>query len=54
MAILSFIQIGLTHTKNNIENIKIAKRKFITTQARIIIACCRDFFVRSESFEIFS
>jgi hypothetical protein len=40
VSIFVLIQRGLIHIKNSIENIIIAKRKFIKTQANIIIACC--------------
>ncbi|MDP2396200.1 MAG: hypothetical protein Q8M44_04995, partial [bacterium] len=41
VSIFVFIQIGLTHIKNNIVKINDASKKFIKTQARIMIACCQ-------------
>jgi hypothetical protein len=41
VSIFVFIQIGFIQVKNNIENIIVANRKFIKTQASIIIDCCQ-------------
>jgi hypothetical protein len=42
---LLFIQIGFNQTKNNTKNIKNANKKFIKTQASIMIACCQAGFL---------
>jgi hypothetical protein len=40
VSIFVFIQRGFIQMKNSIEKIVIANKKFIKTQANIIIACC--------------
>jgi hypothetical protein len=54
VSILVFIQIGFTQIKNSIENIKIAKTKFIKIPASITIDCCQIGFVIRLSLDLLS
>jgi hypothetical protein len=42
VSIFVFIHSGLTQIKNSIEKMIAASKKFIKTQAKIIIACCQE------------